>query len=257
MYKNIVCILLIFCSTVVLGGTIDPKNSDQAHLDYGAKHECVLKIIGFHTDKLTTPFSGSCVVIDKYHVLTAAHVVSNSMLVGILHKNDVHTCDIIAIHADFNPNEFGKNDIALIRLKTPIELDFYPDLYTERDEANKICSLAGYGFTGTFSTGFHKKYDGKKRAGSNRVSKIDDNILICDTMDSKTSLEFLICNGDSGGGLFIDQKLAGINSCVFSRDGKTDSDYGDTSGHTRISDYISWISNVKNAMDTVFKSNDL
>ena len=56
-----------------------------------------------------------------------------------------------------------------------------------------------------------------------------------------TNLEFLICNGDSGGGLFIDGKLAGINSCVVATDGNANSDYGDETYHTRISELQEWI----------------
>ena len=56
-----------------------------------------------------------------------------------------------------------------------------------------------------------------------------------------TELEFLIGSGDSGGGLFLDGKLAGINSCVLAIDKKPNSTYSDESGHTRVSKYIDWI----------------
>jgi hypothetical protein len=59
-------------------------------------------------------------------------------------------------------------------------------------------------------------------------------------------MEFLIASGDSGGGLFIDQKLAGINSCVMTTDGHTDSNHNDESGHTRISQHINWIESTIN-----------
>jgi hypothetical protein len=35
--------------------------------------------------------------------------------------------------------------------------------------------------------------------------------------------------------------LAGVNSSVLSKDGNTDSNYGDESCHTRISRYKEWI----------------
>jgi hypothetical protein len=57
----------------------------------------------------------------------------------------------------------------------------------------------------------------------------------------KTSLEFLIASGDSGGGLFIDGKLAGINSCIMAVNGSPKSDYRTESGHTRISINLDWI----------------
>jgi hypothetical protein len=68
---------------------------------------------------------------------------------------------------------------------------------------------------------------------------------MCDASrsDKESRLEFLISHGDSGGGLFINKKLAGINSLVFSSDGKPDSSWRDESGHTRISLFIDWINN--------------
>jgi hypothetical protein len=93
--------------------------------------------------------------------------------------------------------------------------------------------------------------DGKKRGGSNIIDKIDRELLVCTPSRAynKTELEFLIGSGDSGGGLFIDGKLAGINSCVMATDGKPNSTYSDESGHTRISKYINWIETTINNHD--------
>lgn len=242
MYR-ILAVLLLSCFSIVSAGTIDPSNSDKQYLEYGAKHECVLPIMGIMNDELNSVFKGSCVIISENYALTAAHVVSNSINQFILYKNETYPAAVSAIHALYDNKEFGKHDIALIRLQRPIKLDFYPELYTEKDEIEKICSISGFGYYGDFEKGYgSKNFDNKRRAGSNIVNRIEKNVLICTNTDSPvTSLEFLICVGDSGGGLFIDQKLAGINSCVFSKDGKADSDYGDYSGHTRISDYHLWI----------------
>ena len=101
----------------------------------------------------------------------------------------------------------------------------------------------GYGITGNFNTGA-KVSDGKKRAGSNVIDYIEKHILVCSASkpgNRITELEFLISNGDSGGGLFIDQKLAGINSGIMCSDKKLDSSYGDESCHTRISIHRDWI----------------
>ena len=55
-------------------------------------------------------------------------------------------------------------------------------------------------------------------------------------------MEFLISPGDSGGGLFIDSKLAGIHSGVIEdKPNKGKSKYGAVSLHTRISTYYDWI----------------
>ena len=62
------------------------------------------------------------------------------------------------------------------------------------------------------------------------------------------AMEYLIAPGDSGGGLFIDlgagPMLAGVHSFGASFDGITDSDYGDISGHTRVSKFTGWINDV-------------
>jgi len=260
MYKILALLLLSYFSlfSVVSAGTIDPSNSDKQYLEYGAKHECVLPIMGVLGDELNSVFRGSCVIINENYVLTAAHVVSNSINQFVIYKGKTYPAAISAIHALYDPKTFGKHDIALVRLQRPIKLDFYPQLYEEQDENKKICSISGFGYYGDFKKGYgSKNFDNKRRAGSNVINRIRDNILICSIVDSPvTSLEFLICCGDSGGGLFIDNKLAGINSCVFSEDGKADSDYGDYSGHTRISDYHLWIKSTMVIIEKVFVKSD-
>lgn len=252
--KHILCSFIVVFSSVIFAGTIDPQNADSKYLEYGAKHTCVLKIVGHMDGDANTPYSASCIVIDPYYVVTAAHVVFNAITHTVIYDSKPYPCAVVAIHSEFDPKTFGKNDIAIIRLHKPITLDFYPELYKNRDEKDKICSIAGFGFTGSMSTGYSiKNFDYKKRAGSNIVSSIDNNLLICSSIDRKTSLEFLIAPGDSGGGLFINNKLAGINSCVFGNDGESNSDYGDTSGHTRVSDYVDWIEKCRLTLEHLSK----
>jgi len=242
MIRIFCVIFLVVYTLTACAGTIDPKRPDQDYIEYGAKHHCVLKLLGHMNDDKNTPYTASCVMIDPYYALTAAHVVHGTMTQYIIYDGIPHTCLITAIHADFRPQKMGYNDIAILRLHQPINLEFYPELTTDTKEISKVCSIAGFGHTGTLISGYIcSKDDGKKRAGSNIVHSIDKHLLICSSTDKSTSLEFLICPGDSGGGLFIDQKLAGINSCVFADDGKTNSDYGDNSGHTRISIFSDWI----------------
>ena len=57
----------------------------------------------------------------------------------------------------------------------------------------------------------------------------------------KFPLEFMIAPGDSGGGMFIGNKLAGINSFLMAADKKPDGTYGDEAAFTRISLYVDWI----------------
>lgn len=253
MRKGIFLFFLLCVNSFCFAGTYDPGAEDSNYLDYGSKHECVLPIMGHLSDPLNSSFKGSCVVINENYILTAAHVVYGSMTQYIIYENKAYPLEIIAIHIHFNPKKVGQNDIAIGRLQNPIKLDFYPEIYTKKNEKNKKCSIAGYGNIGTFDTGWiGEKYDNKKRAGSNIISNIEKNCLITSTTDSpKTELEFLIAPGDSGGGLFIDQKLAGINSCVLAKDGNANSSYGDVGCHTRISDYADWISKTKKLIEVI------
>ena len=250
MIRLFFAIFLGFFCLALYAGTIDPKKSDSEYVEYGNKHVCVMKLLGQMGDDNNTPYTASCVMISPYYALTAAHVVHGTITQYVVHNGVPHTCLITAIHSDFRPNKMGYNDIAILRLHQPINLEFYPELSNNINEVNKICSISGFGHTGTLHTGYiRNKYDGKKRAGSNIIYSIEKHLLICSSTDQHTSLEFLICPGDSGGGLFIDQKLAGINSCVFANDGNTNSDYGDNSGHTRTSIFVDWIQESKNNIE--------
>ena len=233
---------MLFC-TPIYGGTIDPNTPDKKYIEYGSKFESVVKICGKYRDDMS--FCASAVIINDHWILTAAHVVANSRSAKIIDdNNNEYILTKIILHDGFSEDKFGWHDIALGYSEKLIKIDQFPKLYSEPNEVGKICSIVGYGFTGTFLTG-SKFHDNKKRGGSNFIDEIDRDLLICSPSKysdkKRTELEFLIASGDSGGGLFIDQKLAGINSCVIATDRQTNSSYSDISGHTRISQHIDWI----------------
>lgn len=240
--KSVMISLLVLCSSL-FGGTIDPLTQDSKYTEYGSKYDCVVTIHGMY--KNGELFSASAVVIDKRWILTAAHVVENADTCGIHYDNSiVILIDDIITHSDYK-DSFSKGDISICHLKSNLDLKFYPELYENNDEIGKTCSIVGYGGTGTFLTGVTSN-DGKKRGGTNQIDAIyDDSMLVCSPSrsltDGRTELEFIIAPGDSGGGLFINEKLAGINSCVFAEKRSPNSKYGDEAGHTRISKYILWI----------------
>ena len=244
MRQVLICFLLILVSINISdAGTRHPEVSDQQHIEYGKKFKCVAKIRGIY--KNNEIYEASAVVIRPRIIVTAAHIVSDSKQCFLaLSDNESILLQKIVIHKDFEESIFGHNDIAIGFLHEDFKLDFYPDLYTDKDEVGKVSAISGFGIVGTFETG-SSQYDGQRRAGSNKIESIDKNLLICKPDNAqRTSLEFLIANGDSGGGLFINKKLAGINSCIIATDSKTDSSYSDESGHTRVSDYIDWIEEV-------------
>jgi len=235
-------ILLFFC-IVAKSGTIDPAIPDNKYVEYGKDFKCVVRIGGIENNG--QQFAASAVIIDKKHILTAAHVIRNSKQCWIMLDNKKINIEEVIYHKDFDNDKFGIGDIAIGKSETDMILDFYPELYTDSNEIGKVCSISGFGLTGNFNTGTTYS-DGQRRAGSNIIDDIYHDLLMCspskNSKDKKTELEFLIGSGDSGGGLFIDQKLAGINSCVMCDAGNSpNSSYGDDGGHTRISKYVDWI----------------
>ena len=227
--------LCLVCSA----GTIDPNIADRHYINYGSKFKCIVSVCGKEENgKL---YCASGVAIRPHWILTAAHVIktAKTCTIKVESVKKIETSNLIP-HEKFDSNNFGYYDIGLIYCDEDLSLDFYPEFYDQQDEVGKICSMSGYGITGNFSTGIITS-DNIRRAGSNRINNIDKQLLICNLTDSRTSMEFLIGSGDSGGGLFINKKLAGINSCVISVGKSPNSSYGCESGHTRISQHIEWI----------------
>ena len=244
MYKILFTILMSFLSiNLVQAGTRDPNVPDSKYINYAKDFHFVGKVCGKYNDG--SAYCASGVAISDYIMITAAHVVDKSESCQFNINNKKCKIKEVIIHKDFDESKFGLNDIAICISEESFDLKFYPGLYTEKDEIGKVCSISGYGITGTFNTGA-KLSDDTRRAGSNKIDYIDKQLLICSPSkdNSKTQLEFLIASGDSGGGLFIDGKLAGINSCVMAVKGSPNSSYGSESGHTRISDHAEWIKKV-------------
>lgn len=227
-------------------GTRDPNTPDTKYLVYGAKFNCVARVQAVYPRKTgrTTAFA-SAVLIRPNWAITAAHVLHESNEAALM-LDDGRTVPVAKqiIHADYTPEPqiLGLHDIALCYIADDMKLAFYPELYKDFDEQDQICSLAGYGSNGTFLTGPNAD-DEKRRAGSNKVELARGPALILTpSQQNRTELEYLICSGDSGGGLFLGNKLAGIHSFVMCEIGKKpDSRYHTESGHTRVSLYYDWI----------------
>lgn len=237
-------ILLILFPTNLVAGTIDPDTPDSKYVEYGENFTNIVKIFCFDGRGIS---SGSAVVIGDHWILTAAHVVENCNSWFIEIDNKKHKISKMIMHPKYKTDKFGYDDIALGYLEHNLCLNVYPDLYEESDEVGKLCSMAGWGFSGDFNTGI-KFNDKKRRAGSNFIDRTERQILVCSPSrptQKSTELEYLIGSGDSGGGLFINGKLAGIHSSVMAtNDKKPNSSYGDESCHTRVSLYACWIKEI-------------
>lgn len=240
--RQIILSILFLIPSISFSGTIDPQTPQQKYIDYGSKFKYVTRLLCI--DKEGQEYWGSCVLIDDNHIITAAHVVESCESCYVELNDKQYLLSKVYIPKEYSSSKFGRADIALGYSENSFDLNFYPELYQSDDEDGKLCSLSGFGFTGTFLTG-SKIYDDQRRAGSNFIDHIDEDLLICSPSKRNqkgfTSLEFLIASGDSGGGLFIDGKLAGIHSCIISSKGSPNSKYGEESGHTRVSKFLSWI----------------
>jgi len=150
-------------------------------------------------------------------------------------------------------------DLGLFRLNRSVTNVTGASLFTGRNEDLQVGTYVGFGATGTGLTGYIAGSAGTKRAGQNTiglgtrlgysdrvlVSDFDDpRLATSDPLSQPLNLEYNLAPGDSGGGLFINGLLAGVNSFISATDGVIDADYGDISGVTRVSSFAAWINNV-------------
>lgn len=231
-------------------GTRDPGTADAKYLEFGKQFPSVVRFraIADFTDKKTgetrpTPQFGSAVVIRPHWVLTAAHLVKDATQHTIVRDDGTeHPLPAVIVPKEYTGDNIGYYDLALCYSPKDFNLDFYTPLYRKHDEMGKAITISGYGITGTFHTGCVLA-DGKKRAGHNKIDGTERAVLICtpSTGLARMPLEFMISPGDSGGGMFIGNELAGINSFLMALDKNPDGTYGDESAFTRISLYANWI----------------
>lgn len=232
-----------------LAGTIDPNTPDTKYVEFGKEFPNVVRIRATITctnpecDQKEHTQVGSAVVIGPHWVLTAAHVVKDTRNQVVIKDDGTEfPLQYLVVHKDFKDDNIGFYDLALGYSNKDFDLKFYTPLYRKTDELGRPITIAGYGIHGTFSTG-GKTSDGKKRGGHNVVEGTERGVLICKpTVGSKRMpLEFGITPGDSGGGMFIGNELAGINSFLMAVDKVPDGTYGDESAFTRVSLHADWI----------------
>jgi len=239
--------LLAFAVIAVclMGGTISPSTDDEKHVAYGAKFVHVLRIRceGDKTeDNPTGVCMASCVIVSPRHILTAAHVVRGTDRWFVTAPDgSKREASRMQSHPLYAKGKGGSNDLAIGTLREPIEMDWYPAIYAGADESGKTATIAGFGMHGNFRDGITGG-DGRRRGGSNVIDSATGDYLICSINGPPwTSLEFLICAGDSGGGLFIGNELAGINSCIMAEGRNPRATYGEESVHVRLSAHRDWI----------------
>jgi secreted trypsin-like serine protease len=236
---------LLLVSSNIYSGTVDPHKEDRIYVKYAEQFPSVGKLCGTYSDG--TQFCASAVAISDRWILTAAHVVKNANKCFISINGKKICVSKFTYKQEFDLDILCRNDIAVGYCEEDIGLANYPALYEQSNEINKKCDISGFGITGTFISGSIRS-DDKKRAGTNTIDKIYNDTLVCTPShraeSDYTDKEFIIASGDSGGGLFIDGKLAGINSLVMADDRSPNSSYTDESCHTRVSVFKEWIESI-------------
>lgn len=153
----------------------------------------------------------------------------------------------IKIHAQYNPSTLN-NDISVIRLATPLTLNYYVwpiTLASRSDVGNSFEGLT------TVASGWGKISDSTAYITNELrfVNLVVENLQTCknyyvaglvtDGVICTNTANGLksTCNGDSGGPLNYNGRLVGITSFVSARGCQS----GGPDGFTRITYYLDWI----------------
>lgn len=236
-------VILWVCAAKAIAGTTDPATPDSRYVEFGRKFPGVVQIRNIVDCKKCEKKhaqTASAVLIRRHWALTAAHVVDNAAEHVILIADKEYPLSYAVKHKDYVDENVGFHDIALVYSPQEFKTKHY-SLYRQTDEVGKAVTIAGWGAHGTFSTGAQNT-DGQRRGGHNKIDAHERAVLLCNpSVTTKFPLEFGIAPGDSGGGMFIGDELAGINSFLMADDNKPDGTYGDSSAFTRVSLYADWV----------------
>lgn len=237
-------VVLLLCAARAMAGTTDPSTPDSKYVEFGKQFPGVVQLrntIDCKKCEKRHPQLASAVLIREHWALTAAHVVENADDNVLIIDGQEYKLPYVVWHKDYEEVQVGFHDIALCYSPRPFLRPFYTPLYRKADEVGKAVTIAGFGSHGTFTTGATQT-DSFRRAGHNQLDSAENAILLCSpSVTGKFPLEFGIAPGDSGGGMFIGNELAGISSFLMTEDKKPDGTYGDSSAFTRVSLYADWV----------------
>ncbi|MGA2061003.1 MAG: hypothetical protein ABSG67_11015, partial [Thermoguttaceae bacterium] len=191
-------------------------------------------------------FGSGALLTDRFHVITAAHVVCNagtnqlasnniSVVFTLATGNVTIAAKMVTINPNYTGNSMTSPDIAIITLSqvAPAGVTGY-SIYTGSDEVGQLVQFEGFGLSGTGATGAVLPY-GTKRVGENKWEATADqlvpgwssNILLYDFDNGLAANDALgvdlgihdlglgaaeadQAEGDSGGPCFLNGEIAAI-----------------------------------------------
>lgn len=245
------------CSAITYRGDVTRAKFQS----YGSEHDCVIRICAVVKETKYKTY-GSGVVIGPHIVLTAAHVMTDVENSNVVIGSKIYPIRAAVCPDAYRSHKYGVADIAVCYTDDVIPQKFYVKLYDKKDEVGQICSIAGWGRSGSFRTG-HQSYTKKVRlAGSNIIDGTDRDMLVVSptrSPEDQTSLECIVSPGDSGGGMFVGGRLAGIHSVITtnvkSTKGKSmlTGGFHCYSGSTRVSIFREWIMKTADQLTNFYK----
>jgi hypothetical protein len=264
---RVAALALAFVASDAAAGVIRHDRNDASHRILSLFYPSVGQV---RSTGAAGPSLASGTLIAPNWVLTAGHVVDDAAALSYSLGGRSFGASAWYAHPQWDGNLSAGHDIGLMRFDVNLAMltGVLPArLYSGRDEVGRVGTMVGFGYGGSGLAGLDPANCCVKRAGQNRIDALaltpgeDNRILLMDfdnPLDPADSsfgsraplgLEYLIAPGDSGGGLFVRsggvELLAGVNSFIWGRlDGVANADYGDVSGHTRVSSFGEWITSV-------------
>ena len=245
-FPALIVYLILVIVSVKFGVIITRHDkADEEYIELAKRLPVTSAVIKYNS----TDVAGT--LITQQWILSAAHVAEyikeDQKLVW---GEDSLIVEKVVLHPGWLEN--GRpEDIALVKLKTPVADSTPVKIYRDRDEKGREVFIVGNGDYGTGISG-PAGNDGKFRAGTNIIDRVTDDYLIWEFEDPRekpdkvTLLEGISGPGDSSGPAFIKNDstyyLAGISSGQSTdATGGKEGLYGVTEYYTRVSTYVNWI----------------